>query len=80
MFSDSALQQFKKNIRGGVVQPGDAVYDTTREVWNRMIDKRPALIARCLGTSDVIRCVEFAREHSLVVAVRGGGHNIAGKC
>jgi FAD/FMN-containing dehydrogenase len=80
MFSDSALQQLKKNIGGELVQPGDAVYDTTRKVWNRMIDKRPALIVRCLGTADVIRCVEFARAHSLVVAVRGGGHNIAGKC
>ena len=80
MFSDSALQQFKKNIRGEVLQPGDALYDPARGIWNRMIDKRPALIARCLGTADVIRCVEFAREHSLAVAVRGGGHNIAGKC
>lgn len=80
MFSDSALQQLKKNVRAELVGPGDAVYNTTRKVWNRMIDKRPALIARCLGTGDVIRCVEFAREHSLVVAVRGGGHNIAGKC
>ena len=78
MFSDSALQQFKKNIRGEVVQPGDADYDPTRKVWNRMIDKRPALTARCLGTADVIQCVKFAREHTLVVSVRGGGHNIAG--
>jgi hypothetical protein len=80
MFSDSALQQLKKGIRGELVLRSDALYDTTRKVWNRMIDKRPALIARCLGTADVIRCVEFAREHNLVVAVRGGGHNIAGKC
>ena len=80
MLSDSALQQLKKSIRGELVRRGDAVYDTTRKVWNRMIDKRPALIARCLGTADVTRCVQFAREHSLVVAVRGGGHNIAGKC
>ncbi len=80
MFSDSALQQLKKGIRGELVLRSDALYDTTRRVWNRMIDKRPALIARCLGTADVIRCVEFAREHNLVVAVRGGGHNIAGKC
>lgn len=79
MFSDSALQQFRKNIRGEVVHPGDPVYDAARRVWNKMIDKRPALIARCLGTSDVIRCVEFAREHNLIAAVRGGGHNIAGK-
>jgi FAD binding domain len=80
MFSDSALQQFKKHIRGEILQPGDDSYDPARKVWNRMVDKRPALIARCLGTADVIRCVEFAREHNLVVAVRGGGHNIAGKC
>jgi FAD/FMN-containing dehydrogenase len=80
MFSDSARQQLKKNIRGALIHPGDAVYDATRKVWNRMIDRHPALIARCLGTADVVRCVEFAREHSLAVAVRGGGHNIAGKC
>jgi len=79
MIPESAVQQLKKSIRGEVVAPRDTAYDTTRRVWNRMIDKRPALIVRCLGTADVIRCVEFAREHSLVVAVRGGGHNIAGK-
>jgi hypothetical protein len=65
MFSDSAVQQLRKNIRGELVQPGDAVYDATRKVWNKMIDKRPTLIVRCLGTADVIRSVEFAREHSL---------------
>lgn len=80
MFSDASLQQLMRNIRGELVRPGDAAYDTTRKVWNRMIDKRPALIVRCLGTGDVIRCVEFAREHGIIVAVRGGGHNIAGKC
>jgi hypothetical protein len=80
MIPESAVQQLKKSIRGELVAPSDAVYDTARKVWNRMIDKRPMLIARCLGTADVVRCVEFARENSLVVAVRGGGHNIAGKC
>lgn len=80
MYSESSLNQLKKNIRGYLVQPSDSGYDPTRKVWNGMIDKHPALIARCLGTSDVVRCVEFAREHSLVPAVRGGGHNIAGKC
>jgi FAD/FMN-containing dehydrogenase len=79
MLSDSAVQQLKKNLRGELVLPSDSVFDLTRKVWNRMIDKRPALIARCLGTVDVLRCVEFAREHNLLVAVRGGGHNIAGK-
>jgi len=80
MFSDSAFQQLKKNIRGEVVRRDDAAYDATRKVWNRMIDKRPGLIVRCLGTADVIRSVEFARDHNLAAAVRGGGHNIAGKC
>src|SRR5262245_42574720 len=79
MFSDSTVQQFKQNLRGQLVLRSDSVFDATRKVWNRMIDKRPALIARCLGTVDVLRCVEFAREHNLLVAVRGGGHNIAGK-
>lgn len=79
MVSESAAQQLKKHLRGELVLPGDAAFDATRKVWNRTIDKRPALIARCLGTLDVVRCVEFAREHNLRVAVRGGGHNIAGK-
>ena len=79
MVSDSAVQQLKKNLRGELVLPGDALFDATRKVWNKMIDKRPSLIARCLGTVDVVRCVEFAREHNLLAAVRGGGHNIAGK-
>lgn len=79
MVSHSTAQQLKKNLRGELILPGDAAFDATRKVWNRMIDKRPALIACCLGTLDVVRSVEFAREHNLLVAVRGGGHNIAGK-
>ena len=79
MVSDSAIQRLKKNLRGELILRGEAVFDTARKVWNRMIDKRPTLIARCLGTTDVLRCVEFAREQNLPVAVRGGGHNIAGK-
>jgi FAD/FMN-containing dehydrogenase len=64
--------------RGRVIRPGDGEYDDARSVWNRMIDKRPAVIARCAGTADVIHCVRFAREHDLPVSVRGGGHNYAG--
>lgn len=79
MVSDSAIQKLKKNLRGDLILRGEAVFESARKVWNKMIDKRPALIARCLGTVDVLRCVEFAREHDLPVAVRGGGHNIAGK-
>jgi FAD/FMN-containing dehydrogenase len=74
----SAVEQFQANLRGGLLRPGDAGYDEARKVWNGMIDKRPALIARCVGALDVIRCVEFARTHNLLVAVRGGGHNIGG--
>nr|WP_321168288.1 FAD-binding oxidoreductase [Halorubrum sp. JWXQ-INN 858] len=61
-----------------MIRPDDAEYDDARAVWNGMIDKYPALIARCRGTADVIRAVDFARENGLRVAVRGGGHNVAG--
>jgi hypothetical protein len=56
----------------------DDGYDAARKIWNGMIDRRPALIARCAGPADVMRCVDFARAHGLLVAVRGSGHNIAG--
>ena len=58
---------------------GDAGYEDVRKVWNGMIDKRPALISRCLGASDVITSVNFARDNNLLVAVRGGGHSFPGK-
>ncbi len=61
-----------------LIVPENALYDDARRVWNGMIDRRPALIARCRGVADVIRSVRFAREHELLVAVRGGGHNVAG--
>jgi FAD/FMN-containing dehydrogenase len=70
------------DLRGGfdgeVLLPGDAGYDDARKIWNAMIDKRPAVIARCETTSDVVRGVNFARDNGLLLAVRGGGHNIAG--
>ena len=59
--------------------PSDAGYDAARRVWNGMVDKRPALIARCTGANDVVACVNFAREHEVLTSVRGGGHNYAGK-
>jgi FAD/FMN-containing dehydrogenase len=65
-------------FRGRLIGASDADYDAARAVWNGAIDRRPRLIARCLGTSDVIAAVRFAREHGLEIAIRGGGHNVAG--
>jgi FAD/FMN-containing dehydrogenase len=65
-------------VRGELIMPGDPGYDQARAVYNAMIDKYPAAIARCHDTADVIACVRFAREHGLAIAVRGGGHNAAG--
>jgi FAD/FMN-containing dehydrogenase len=76
---EATVQGFKTSLRGALLCAGDAGYDAARQVWNGMIDKCPALIARCAGTADVLQCVRFAREHDLLVSVRGGGHNYAGK-
>jgi len=78
MILPSAIEKFRANFRGSLLQPGEAGYDEARKVWNGMIDRRPALIARCAGASDVIQCVNFARENNVLVAVRGGGHNVSG--
>jgi len=69
---------FRAALRGPVLLPGDPDYDAARMVWNAMIERRPALIARCCGTADVMTALSFARMHGLPLAVRGGGHNIAG--
>jgi FAD/FMN-containing dehydrogenase len=74
----SALASFRNAFRGELVLPADDAYEKARRVWNAAIDRRPALIARCAGVVDVVRAVEFAREHHLVLAVRGSGHNVAG--
>ena len=73
-----AIDIFKASVRGAVIQPGDPGYDGARTIWNAMIDRRPRLIVQCTGAADVIRSVAFAREQELAIAVRGGGHNIAG--
>jgi FAD/FMN-containing dehydrogenase len=76
--SADALQALRANFRGQLLTADDPLYDETRKVWNAMIDRHPALIARCSGTADVVRAVQFARDHGIVSSVRGGGHNIAG--
>ena len=72
------VAEFRGGFQGEVILPGDSSYDDARKIWNGMIDKRPAMIARCATTADVVRSVKFARDNNLVLAVRGGGHNIAG--
>src|SRR5258706_2411969 len=64
---------------GKVLQPGDVGYEEARKVHNGLVDKRPALIARCLGVADVVDAVRLARDLGLEVAVRGGAHNVAGR-
>lgn len=76
--SESVIEEFASILRGELLRPGDPGYEEARSVWNDLIDKRPALIARCAGVGDVIDSVNFARENDLLVAVRGGGHNVAG--
>src|SRR5262245_1959130 len=78
VLDEAAVQGFKTSLRGPLLRPGDAGYDDARQVWNGMIDRRPALIVRCTGVADVITAVQFARTHDLLVAIRGEGHNVAG--
>ena len=75
MLDEKAVEGLRSRLHGEIIQPGDASYDEARKVYNGMIDKHPALIARCADVADVIYAVNFGRENKLTVAVRGGGHN-----
>jgi FAD/FMN-containing dehydrogenase len=75
---DRMVRDLRDRFQGSLLRPGDEGYDSARQVWNGMIDRKPALIAQCLDTSDVVSAVNFARTHNLLVAVRGGGHSLAG--
>jgi FAD/FMN-containing dehydrogenase len=77
--TETAVDALRATFRGPLVGPGDADYDAARSVWNAMVDKRPAVVARCTGPADVVAAVNFAREQGLPVAVRGGAHSAAGK-
>jgi FAD/FMN-containing dehydrogenase len=74
-----SVQLLRQTFSGRLLEPGDAGYDEARRVHNGLIDKHPALIARCLQTADVVDAVNFARDEGLEISVRGGGHNVAGK-
>jgi len=76
--ADAAVQAFVSSIRGKVIDPTDGAYETARKVYNGMIDRRPRWIVRCADVADVINCVNFARDHDLLLAIRAGGHSAPG--
>jgi FAD/FMN-containing dehydrogenase len=72
------VDELRSHLSGAIILEGDGGYDEARTIWNAMIDRRPALIAMCTDADDVVACVNFARKHGVLVAIHGGGHNIAG--
>ena len=79
VLGEATIQELRESLQGEIVLPGDDVYAEASHVWNGVHDdRRPALIARCAAATDVIAAVGFARSHGLTVAVRGGGHSVAG--
>jgi len=77
-FDAASLEAFRKQLRGHITLPGETGYETSRKVYNGMIDKSPAIIVKCSDVADVMASVKFGRENKLLVAVRGGGHNVGG--
>lgn len=76
--SPEQLKIFRNRLRGPLYLPGEPAYEQSRTVWNAMIDRKPALVVRCLGVADVIEAVRFAHQNDLLMCIKGGGHNIAG--
>jgi FAD/FMN-containing dehydrogenase len=75
MTSTSTIEKFREDLHGELIDPENASYDAVRSLYNAMIDKRPALIARCANVADVITTVNFGWENDMLIAIRGGGHN-----
>ena len=78
-FDAERLEELRAGFAGSVLEPGDAGFDEARQIHNALIDRRPALIARCRTASDIADAVKFARASGLDITVRGGGHNVAGR-
>jgi FAD/FMN-containing dehydrogenase len=76
---EESIQQFRTKFQGDLVRPGEDAYERARQIWNVSVEKRPGMIARCSGVADVVAAVNFAGENELLVAVRGGGHNVGGR-
>jgi FAD/FMN-containing dehydrogenase len=76
--TQDVLDSLRTRLKGPLLLSGEVGYEESRTVWNGMIDRKPALVVRCLGVADVIASVRFAREHNLLLCIKGGGHNIAG--
>jgi FAD/FMN-containing dehydrogenase len=77
---DASLAELRGSMAGAVIGPADAGYEVARRGFNALVDRRPAVIARCLGTEDIATALDFAQTHAMEVAVRGGGHNPSGHC
>ena len=78
MLNEDTIKTFKTTLRGEIVQPGDNSYDSSRKVYNGMIDRCPRMIAYCTDAADVISAVNFGRDNKLLISIRGGGHNAGG--
>jgi FAD/FMN-containing dehydrogenase len=76
--AEDVIGDFGARLRGDLIRPADARYDAARAVWNAMMDCRPAMIAMCVGTADVVQAVSFARAHGLELSIRSGGHHVSG--
>ena len=74
-----AIEEFSAQIAGKTIRPGEPDYEGARRIWNAHVRRHPGLIVQCAGTADVVQAVKFARANNLLVAIRGGGHNVAGR-
>ncbi len=79
MFEAAPAERLAGRLRGRLIRPADGDYDEARRVWNGMVDRRPALVVRCAGAADVTAAIDFARDHELMLSVKGGGHCVSGK-